>query len=411
MTTIDLDLLLTACSTGGPSCLSSTTRLRPAGGLHTAVAPAKYLQGKGSDAKSVYVYERRFLGGEPRHTVLIDSKQSQLNRLEAQLEQARVDGHSLLSRIPHVQVTYRDGQDVRGFTDLTLPHRVFDAHIRAGTVDGVPTTQTPTYRAVRDAGPANARALLNVSPVTLVLGGWDASRKSRQARWRSALVGEIVGFVPGGGAGGHGVPAEGRRGGARIDPVGMQMRVPGTALAQMAEAQRDELSTKTYNKMVEQGRKAQDAPVTAAELGFGGIPPALSALGGVACDPILRTHVLSFAALRQMRFGAGPNGDAACRALLAALALDGLARSDAELYLRANCDLVEDGAATMTLDQRGGEALVLTAPDIAAADALLEAALREAEQQAGVTWSGVALSVTGHPDVVRGAVAEDDEAS
>ncbi|MGY1685692.1 type I-U CRISPR-associated RAMP protein Csb1/Cas7u [Geodermatophilus sp. SYSU D00867] len=411
MTTIDPDLLLAACATGGPSCLASTTRLRPAGGLHTAVAPAKYLQGKGNDAKSVYVYERRFLDGVPRHTVLIDSKQSQLNRLEAQLEQARVDGHPLLSRIPHVQVTYRDGDDVRVFSDLTLPHRVFDAHIRAGTVDGVPTTQTPLYRAVRNAGPADARALLDVSPATLLLGGWDASRRSRQGRWRSALVGEIVGFVPTVGTNGDGVPVEGRRGGARIDPVGMQMRVPGTALGQMAEAQREDLSTKTYDKMMQQAQKAGASPVAAAELGFGGIPPALSALGGVACDPILRSHVLSFAALRQMRFGAGPEGDSACRALLAALALAGLVRSDAELYLRANCDLVEDGPTTMTLDQRGGEELVLTAPNIAAADALLESALQKAEELAGVTWSGVALSVTGNPDVVRGAVAEESDAS
>ena len=53
MRTLDLDLLLAASAAGGPSCLASTTRLRPAGGLHTAVAPAKYLQGTGSSASSV----------------------------------------------------------------------------------------------------------------------------------------------------------------------------------------------------------------------------------------------------------------------------------------------------------------------------------------------------------------------
>ena len=409
MQALDLELLLSAVSAGGPSCLSSTTPLRPAGGPHTAVAPAKYLQGAGSSAKSVYVYERRFLGGESRHTVLIDSKQSQLNRLEAELDRARVDGHSLLSRLPHVEVTYGEGDQAQTFTDLVLPHRVYDAHVRAGSVDGVPTTQTPLYRAVRDAGPANARALLDVSPITLVLGGWDSSRKSRQGRWRSTLVGEIVGFVPGVGASGDAVPDPGMRGGARIDPVGMQMQVPGTALRQLADAQKDELSTSNYSKLTKQADSAKGKTVGAAELGFGGIPPVLSALGGVACEPIFRTHVLSFAALRQMRFGAGPDGDAACRALLAALALAGLARSDAELCLRANCDLVEDGPTAMTIDQRGGQELAVTAPDIAAADDLLAAALERAEEAAGVRWSGVALSVTGNPDVVRGAVADQDE--
>lgn len=409
MRTLDLDLLLTAASAGGPSCLSSTTRLRPAGGLHTAVAPAKYLQGTGSSAKSVYVYERRFLDGESRHTVLLDSKQSQLNRLEAELDRTRLDGHPLLSRLPHVEVTYGDGEHAQTFTDLVLPHRVYDAHVRAGTVGGVPTTQTPLYRAVRDASPANARALLDVSPITLVLGGWDSSRRSRQGRWRSALVGEIIGFVPGVGASGDEVPDPGMRGGARIDPVGMQMQMPGTALKKLAEAQKDELSTSNYDKVAKQADSAKSKTVGAAELGFGGIPPSLSALGGVACEPILRTHVLSFAALRQMRFGAGADGDAACRALLAALALAGLARSDAELCLRANCDLVEDGLTAMTLDQRGGQELPLAAPDIAAADELLAAALQHAERQAGVSWSGLALSVVGNPDVVRGAVADEDE--
>ncbi len=410
MRTLDLELLLTAASSGGPSCLSSTTRLRPAGGLHTAVAPAKYLQGTGNAAKSVYVYERRFLDGEPRHTVLIDSKQSQLNRLEAELERARTDGHPVLSRLPHVEVTYGEGEQAQTFTDLVLPHRVYDAHVRAGTVDGVPTTQTPLYRAVRDASPANARALLDVSPITLVLGGWDSSRKSRQGRWRSALVGEIVGFVPGDGGSGDSVPDPGRRGGARIDPVGMQMLVPGTTLRQLADAQKDELSKPNYDKVTKQADKAKDKAVGASELGFGGIPPVLSALGGVACEPIIRTHVLSFAALRQMRFGAGPAGDTSCRALLAALALAGLARSDAELYLRANCDLVEDGPSTMTLDQRGGQELALAAPDITTADQLLAEALQQAEQQAGLDWSGLALSVVGNPEVVHGAAAEQDEA-
>lgn len=404
MRTLDLDLLLSATSAGGPSCLSSTTRLRPAGGLHTAVAPAKYLQGTGSSAKSVYVYERRFLDGESRHTVLIDSKQSQLNRLEAELDRARTDGDALLSRLPHVQVTYGDGIDAQTFTDLVLPHRVFDAHVRAGTVDGVPTTQTDAYRAVRNASPANARALLDVSPITLVLGGWDSSRKSRQGRWRSALVGEIVGFVPA-----EAVGEPGLRGGARIDPVGMQMQVPGPALKQMADAQQDELSAANYAKVSKQADAAKGKPVGAAELGFGGIPPALSALGGVACVPILRTHVLSFAALRQMRFGAGPDGDAACRALLAALALAGLARSDAELALRANCDLVEDAPTTMALDQRGGHELSLAALNIDGADALLAATLQQAEQLAGVTWSGLAMSVVGNPAVVRGAMADAEE--
>ena len=119
--------------------------------------------------------------------------------------------------------------------------------------------------------------------------------------------------------------------------------------------------------------------------------------------------MLSFATLRQIRFGAGPDGDAACRALLAALALNALARSDAELYLRANCDLRERGPSAVEIDQRGGERLSLEPLGIEAADALLADALAEAERAAGVSWAGPALRVTGDPAIVAGAVAEDED--
>lgn len=390
MVTLSYPLLTEAVASGGPSCLSATTELAPAGGPHSAVAPARFVRGR----DSVYAYERRYLDGELRHAVVIDSKQSQLNRAESGLVQAIRDGHPVLSRLPHVTLQYeRDGQ-VETYFDLTLPHRVYDGHIRAGTVDGRPITEDEAYRAVRDATPLNARPLLETSPVTLVFGGWDSTRRSRQGRWRSALVGEVIGFVAGNG---DGKPVEpGSRGGARVDPVGMQVQLAKPAMKALADAQRAELSPRTYDEAVKRNEPSR--------LGLGGIPPSLDALGGVACDRIIRTHVLSFATLRQMRFGGDPEGDVACRALLAALALSGLARADAELYLRANCDLVEAGPTDLRIDRRGGEFLALEPLDLPAADALLAEALSAAEERAGVVWQGVALEVTGNPAVVSAAV-------
>lgn len=406
MRSLDLAALLAAASPGGSSCLSSTTSLEPAGGLHTSVAPAKFAAARGEKG-GVYAYEQRFLGGESRYAVIIDSKQSQLNRAEQALAQAVEDGHPVLSRMPHVRVTYERQGTVENYYDLTLPHRVFDGHIRAGSIDGEPTTQTKTYRAVRDASPANARALLETSPVTLVFGGWDSSRRSRQGRWRSALVGEIVGFVAASRdeTGALAEPRPGKRGGARVDPVGMQINLGKSAMTGVAEQQRAELSEGNYAGIVKAagGIKAGDSK-SASALGLGGIPPTLEQLTGVACDSVIRSHVLSFATLRQMRFGAGVEGDAACRALLAALALNALARSDAELYLRANCDLVEAEAPRVRLDQRGGAFLDVEPLSIDAADLLLGEALAHAEKVADVHWSGLAMRVTGNPDIVSGAV-------
>jgi CRISPR-associated protein Csb1 len=403
MSTITIDLLTKAVTPGGASCLTSVTELEPAAGPHASVAPAKFASPDPRDKKGTYAYEHRYLDGEARTAVLIDSKQSQLNRCEAALAQAVTDGHPVLSRMPRVVVTYdRDGLGEE-YSDLTLPHRVFDGHIRAGTADGQPVTQIAAYRAIRNASPANARALLDASPVSLIFGCWDSSRSARQGRWRSALTGEIVGFCA------DDRPAS--KGGARVDPVGMQVQLGAADLTALAERQRSELSAKNYKKTMDAAAasaKAKGKPVSASMLGLGGIPPSLEALAGVACEPIIRSHVLSFAALRQIRFGAGPDGDVACRALLAALALNALARSDAELYLRANCDLRERGSAAVEIDQRGGGRLSLEPLDIEAADALLSEALAEAERSAGVSWAGPALRVTGDPAIVAGAVAEDE---
>jgi CRISPR-associated protein Csb1 len=399
---LSLDMLLEAGRPGGASCLTSVTELEPAAGPHASVAPAKFASSDSRDKKGAYAYERRYLGGEAQTAVLIDSKQSQLNRCEAALAQAVADGHEVLSRMPRVVVTYDRGGIEEDYSDLTLPHRVFDGHIRAGSVAGQPVTQLHAYRAIRNACPTNARALLDASPVSVIFGCWDSSRSARQGRWRSALVGEIVGFCS------DDRPAT--RGGARVDPVGMQIQLGATDLRALADRQRSELSVKNYTSTVGAAAKSNGKPVSASMLGLGGIPPSLDTLAGVACQPIIRSHVLSFATLRQIRFGAGPDGDVACRALLAALALNALARSDAELYLRANCDLREHGPTTVEVDQRGGGRLSLDTLSVEAADALLADALAVAEKSAGVSWNGVVLQVTGDPAIVAGAVAEDAEA-
>ncbi|HET6482351.1 MAG TPA: hypothetical protein VFG35_20275 [Actinoplanes sp.] len=189
----------------------------------------------------------------------------------------------------------------------------------------------------------------------------------------------------------------------------MQINLGKKVMTEVADRQQAELSPSTHGSIVKAAGGIKPGETkSASALGLGGIPPALDQLTGVACDTIIRTHVLSFATLRQMRFGAGPEGDAACRALLAALALNALTRSDAELYLRANCDLVEAESPRVRLDQRGGEFLEVEPLGIESADLLLSEALAHAEKVADVSWKGLAMRVTGNPDIVSGAVDADD---
>ena len=397
MSTITLQHLLDACSPGGASVLTSVTPLEPAAGPHASVAPAKFVSG----SKSVFAYERRFWNGEAVTAVLIDSKQSQNNRLEAAVSAAIADGDPILTRTPRIELRFEDGQV---YSDLDLPHRAFDGQIRAGTINGQPVTSVEEYRKLRDATVNHARPLLERSPMTLLLGGWDASRKSHQGRYRSILVGEIIGILADqdGGAEAN----QSKRGGARIDPLGARIQLDRAGRKAIADAQKKELSKKTYDNSV-----GSDEKKGLARLGIGAIPPSLEQLGGVTCQAIIRSHVLSFAALRALRFDSPtPEGDVACRALLAALALNGLARSDVELLLRANCDLVEAGPAVVTLDKRYGQKENFEPLSIDQAQDLLSAAIDYAVQVANLNWGGFVLNVKGNPVILAAATddAQDD---
>ncbi len=312
--------LIAACQAGGASTLSVTTELAPAGGPHAAISPA-HRAGRGPSAIAT---ETRLIDGAPTATVVVDDNQSQVQRVEAAILQGIRDQHPVLSRVPHLQVCYEGGRTV--YTDLELPQRIFDGHFLTGSIDGKPAIAHPVYRAAREATPENARALMELSPGSLVFGAIDAARGTGQSRFRGVLSGEIIGVLV------DGAPADAR---------------------------------------------------TAAD-------------SGVCCSRIIRTQVLSFAALRQLRFDCGPAGDEACRALLAAYALAGLARSNAELSIRANCDLVETGPTTLKLDARDGEFVELAAPSIEQADDLLERALVAAYREADISWRGQVLHVTGN---------------
>ncbi|TVS84133.1 type I-G CRISPR-associated RAMP protein Csb1/Cas7g [Mycobacterium helveticum] len=321
MPTLTYSQLRNACSPSGSSALTSLTELTPAGGPHAGIAPARYVDGN----KPTFAYECRFVDGQPVTTAVVDSKQSQLNRIEAAILQDIRNDHPILSRVPRIQVAYLGGDAL--YTDLELPHRAFDGHIRAGTIGGQSVTRDPVYRAARDASPANVRALLDLSPGSVVFGSWDSTRRTRQGRYRSALVGEIIGVLANQRDGSNDTP---RRGGARVDPVGMSVQLGGTELLAVMADQKDELSPKLVDKIEKAAQRRGEKGNSGSVFGLGGIPPTLDNLGVVTCSRIIRTHVLSFSALRQLRFGSNPAGDVACRALLAAYALAGLARSDSD---------------------------------------------------------------------------------
>src|SRR6056297_3609255 len=76
-------------------------RLEPAGGRHEHVYPPTY-PGEGRDAKPRHAVEDRWVNSEKVPCVVLDSVQSQANRLELALLQAVRAGDI---RMPHLSVT------------------------------------------------------------------------------------------------------------------------------------------------------------------------------------------------------------------------------------------------------------------------------------------------------------------
>ncbi len=403
MAQLTLDDLLKACSPGGSSALTEITQLAPAGGPQSTVAPARYVS-KGAK-NPTYNFGIRFVDGAPKITVVIDSGQSQSNRGEEAVERSRRDEyspiHDILSRIPTIEVDY-EGQK---YSDWVLPHRAFDAHIRAGSVGGESVTKNPIYRAARDSSHAHARALMDLSPVSLTNGSWDATRKSHQGRYRTALESEIVGVL----ADQESKPEPNLAGGARVDPVAARVQLDRETMTALADNQRDELSRKNYKSILAEAKAAGKGLTSASKLGLGAIPPSLEALGGVACSQIIRSHVLSFATLRQLRFGLSAEGDIARRAVLAALGLVGMALANEELYIRANCSLVEVDYPETVLDERYGQKRSLAPITVEQAGQLLREAVDHAVKVAELDWHGQVFEVQGDMSILQAASADVEE--
>ena len=379
---------------GGASALAQVTELGVAGGEQMQVAPAKYSLSAQENGRATYVFETRNFDGIPTKTCLIDSRTSTSNREEAALKQAIKEGQKTLCRMPHINVTYyKNDKPFIVESDLSLPHRAYDAHIRLGTLADNPTEpiiNSPEYLSVRNASPAHADDIISISPITILFGAWDSTRKTQQARFASSVTGEIIGVLTDQDS--EPTKVITHRSGARIDPVGASIKFS----PKDADALCDRMGISHVS--------ADKGVVSGSKLVIGAIPPGVGqdALDGISVKRIIRSRVLSFATLRTLEFGRSPEGDRAIRCLLAAVALDAMARADAELVLRANAHLVEKEAPKITLYERFGKEIQLAPLSIEDADNLLDEAYEKAHRIAGLNWDGQVLEVLGEPRVLEG---------
>jgi len=330
--------------------------LQPVGGKGDKIFPPTYppsdamkrLMGD-KNAPPRHIIESRRTEDEQVWCVLVDSVQSQANRLEECLLDAIHDGVP----IPHVAVDFSSSNlgGVEEITSLDAPHRVYDAILRDSLLDGEPFMKSEIGLRLAKAKAEDASALLEVSPTALLFGAWHSTGEGGGlgAKFARCLISEIVGInVPtediavNQRTGDVEVRTAGRRAGSRIDPLGVLKKV-------------DVYKGDSGWDTTEEGAGKNAKKVRPSEINHSNIAPTIQPLG-VTCDHIEHSFVLSFAALRRLRFGGGDR-DAAGGSLLAALGLLALAEQDARGYaLRSRCDLVCEGHQPLELVHPDGKA-------------------------------------------------------
>ncbi|MCY4513962.1 MAG: type I-U CRISPR-associated RAMP protein Csb1/Cas7u [Candidatus Tectomicrobia bacterium] len=383
---LDLQTLRDAVS-GTAAAFRCVTDYQPAGGPGDKVFPPTYAGGK-------YATEERVdpATGEVRPCVLLDSVQSQANRMElALLEAHRADA----VKLPLIVTRFNQNELLRKFavTSLEAPHRAADALFRDSLLNGVMFRKSDKGRVLDTTDIRNATGLFGLCPTALVFGLWDSTgpRGGSGAKFQRALVSEIIGY--------HAVA--GVKTSSRIDPA--QIRL-GAAVLYRRDIGREDAPDWVLDEgsaKLGSGRNPSGRP---SEAVHGNITPDISE-GGFTVSRARQTTTLSLAVLRRLRFPLNgvsdsvPEVDLTARTVLAALGLAAgtLVRSDVDL--RSRCQLFAEGESAWNLLDRPAETPREFELDTEAALALLTNAI-EAARKSGLPWDDV-IELTPSPDLIE----------
>lgn len=359
---------------GPAAAIRCRAKLQPAAGEGTKVFPPTHAGG-------AYAVEQRRLPGRetPVECVLLDSVQSQANRIEEALQRAVDEGKI---KLPLIVVDFGDlVPDIRHVTSLQAPHRAADAILRDSLLDGVPFRQSEIGKKITDSGLSNATALLEHCPHALVLGIWDSTgpKGGLGAKFARALVSEIVGIDA----------VTGVKTSSRIDPL--QIR----AAAKVVKQQDASWSLAKDDKT--------KGAVSPSEINHGNIPPDIAA-GGVTIAYAEHTAVLSLPQLRRLRFPINGKFDAAvdeaARTVLASLALVGLTLAiESGCDLRSRCLLFPQEALTFEILEKPGEPTQVSLDSGIAIEIFTEAVA--AAKKVGLPWREEPIKLTPSPQLVQ----------
>jgi CRISPR-associated protein Csb1 len=357
---------LQAAVSSGAAAFRCRRRLQPGGGEGDKVFPPTFMG-------AVYAVEQRKVPGheQPVTCVLLDSVQSQANRMEQALQEALDAGEVAL---PIVEVDFSEAEllePVGKLTSLQVPHRLADAILRDSEHGGKPFRESEIARSLNQATSLNATPLYRFCPTALVFGMWDSTgpKGGLGAKFERAMVSEVTGFEAS-------LADFHRNRGVRRDPL---------------EASKSVSIVKNENgswRVVDDPKMKGVIPPS--KVNHGSVPFDV-ANAGVTIGYAEQVTTLSLICLRRLRFpGDGLKADLAAnvagRTALAALGLCAATLAfEAGMGLRSRCLLWPDSPMQWELLATPGKPPESFTLDSAAARKLLADAVSAAEQT-GLVW-------------------------
>lgn len=398
MTELTLQLLQDAVA-GPAAAFRSRRRLQPGGGQGDKVFPPTF-------AGAVYAIEQRRVPDRegPATCVVLDSVQSQANRMELALQEA-VDVGKI--GLPLLVVDF-SGNDPTGdieadkkagrlidaigrVTSLQVPHRLADAILRDSELDGKPFRRSDKGRALNTVSLANATPLLELCPTALIFGMWDSTgpKGGLGPKFERAIVSEIVGI---------GAEIGDLRRGVRRDPLEIR------ATAEVLRG-----PDKSWT-VADPGTKGAVAP---SKVNHSSVPfpkqrkekTEENYYDGVTIDYAEQTTTLSLICLRRLRFPVNgettAEADTAARTVLAALGLCAATLAfETGMHLRSRCLLWPDNAMDWELLDRPGQDPKQFSLSADGAVALLTDAAAAA-REAGVPWRAESIHLSPSKNLIE----------
>ena len=333
---------------GETVAIRGTATLEPAGGPGDKIFPPTHAtEERNKNPGAKYAFETRRIGGQAVPCVLIDSVQSQANRMEEALQELWVEKKI---SIPVVSVDFSAcAPEVGRVTSLTAPHRIADALLRDSLLNGQLFRLTDIGKSFTDASNKNATALFKVCPTGLVFGLWDSTgpKGGLGAKFQRALVSEIVGVNA----------ASGSKTASRIDPLNILKKadIYEADGAERWTTYAAQARTNDSGEPIKFGKEGKPS-----EVNHGNVTPSIDTVaGGVTIDEAKHTVVLSLASLRRLGFA---KGAAEARTVLAALGLLAVVASESRGHdLRSRCLLVPRVGCALKLEavRRDGSTIPL----------------------------------------------------